>query len=119
MTQITEELKSSFEERFKCIDRNCDGAGNIPHQIAEGEWEAQQCQFCFEHRFPLLSFIADREALAERRGEQSERQFILNVLDGIDIADRNSGDIVGGTKAIRFALQSRILPDLPTSEKGQ
>lgn len=50
------------------------------------------------------------EALEKAReeGREEERQFILNVLDGIDIADKQMG-IVGGTKAIRLALQSRII----------
>jgi len=39
---------------------------------------------------------------------EEERQFILNILDGIDIADKEAG-ILGGTKAIRFALESRVL----------
>jgi len=37
-----------------------------------------------------------------------ERRFVLNVLDGIDIADEQMGNKTGGTKAIRIALQSRI-----------
>lgn len=44
-------------------------------------------------------------------GQKEERQFILNVLDGIDIADKQMG-VIGGTKAIRFALQSRIFHPL-------
>lgn len=50
------------------------------------------------------------EALEKAReeGRKEERQFILNVLDGIDIADKEMG-IVGGTKAIRFALKNRII----------
>ena len=26
----------------------CDGSGSIPHQVREGEWEAEQCQWCDE-----------------------------------------------------------------------
>lgn len=37
-------------------------------------------------------------------GCKTERAFILNVLDGVDIADGECN-----TKAIRFALQSRII----------
>ena len=37
-----------------------------------------------------------------------ERRFILNVLDGIDIADKKAG-VIGGTQAIRQALQSRVI----------
>ncbi len=28
----------------------CDGAGSIPHQIGDNEWEAEQCQWCFESK---------------------------------------------------------------------
>ena len=27
---------------------NCDGSGAMPHQVADGEWEAEQCQWCDE-----------------------------------------------------------------------
>lgn len=40
---------------------------------------------------------------------EEERQFILNILDGVDEADRQLDNTGGGTKAIRFALQSRSL----------
>lgn len=51
-----------------------------------------------------------------REGARAEyKQFVLNILDGIDIADGQCN-----TKAIRLALQSRIihseldhLPDRP------
>jgi len=38
-----------------------------------------------------------------------ERQFILNILDGIDTADKQMGNKSGGTEAIRLALKSRII----------
>jgi len=41
-----------------------------------------------------------------------ERQFMMNVLDGIDIADVQMQNEGGGTKAIRFALSSRVKPNL-------
>lgn len=41
-------------------------------------------------------------------GAAVERQFILNVLDGIDIANEQLG-LPHDTKAIRFALQSRSI----------
>lgn len=55
----------------------------------------------------LTLLISSREQKAREEGRKEERQFILNVLDGIDIADKEMG-IVGGTQAIRQALQSRI-----------
>jgi hypothetical protein len=42
-------------------------------------------------------------------GAREERQFILNVLDGIDAADEETGNTGGGTKAIRFVLSCRPL----------
>ena len=50
-----------------------------------------------------------RQALhtARTQGKAEERAFILNVLDGIDIADEEFGG--GGTRAIRMALQSRLI----------
>lgn len=47
--------------------------------------------------------------LSQRETEirKEERQFMLNILDGIDEADRQLGH-PGGTKAIRFALKNRI-----------
>lgn len=40
---------------------------------------------------------------------EKEREFILNILDGIDTADKQTGNINGGTEAIRLALKSRII----------
>lgn len=41
------------------------------------------------------------------KATEEYKQFILNILDGIDIADEQVG-VTGGTKAIRLAIQSRI-----------
>lgn len=63
-----EEVLNLFDETFKCIQGDCDGTGCIPNQVAEDEWEAQQCQFHAEYLFPLRDFIlslrkADMEAV--------------------------------------------------------
>lgn len=50
--------------------------------------------------------ISQVEALVKKQTVGEERQFILNVLDGVDIADKQMG-VTGGTQAIRQALQSR------------
>lgn len=39
---------------------------------------------------------------------KEERQFIINVLDGIDIADKEMG-LIGGTQAIRQRLPLSLL----------
>lgn len=43
------------------------------------------------------------------RAVEEERQFVLNVLDGVDVADEQMGNKGGGTKAIRHALASRVI----------
>ena len=42
-------------------------------------------------------------------GQLEYRQFILYVLKGIDIADKQMGNKGGGTKAIRLAIKSKII----------
>ncbi len=40
---------------------------------------------------------------------EEEHQFFLNILDGIDVADKEMGAEQSNTQAIRFALKSRTL----------
>lgn len=40
--QLQALLKISHCPNENCLD------GSIPHQISEKDWEAEQCQFCFE-----------------------------------------------------------------------
>jgi hypothetical protein len=42
-------------------------------------------------------------------GQSEYKQFILNILKGVDIADKEMGNIGGGTKAIRLAIKNRII----------
>jgi len=42
-------------------------------------------------------------------GQLEYKQFILNVLKGIDVADKKMNNKGGGTKAIRLAIKSRII----------
>ena len=69
----------------------------------------------------MLAFINIQTGVNEReriksyiakiktKAKEEERQFILNVLDGVDIADEQAGNKGGGTKAIRLALKSRMI----------
>lgn len=57
----------------------------------------------------LKSFISQQIEEAYQRGQEEERQFILNILDGIDTADEQMG-LPHNTEAIRFALRGRSLP---------
>lgn len=53
----------------------------------------------------------------DERIREEERQFILNILDGIDMADEEMGNKGGGTKAIRLALKSRIINNSHKAEE--
>jgi len=57
LSENNKHLINRFNEEFPCINSSCDGAGNIPHQVNDDEWEAEQCQFCFEYRFKAVKFI--------------------------------------------------------------
>lgn len=64
-----------------------------------GEYGLQGFRYFLEH----IITSAVTETLEE------ERQFVLNILDGIDAADKQMGNKGGGTKAIRHALKSRLI----------
>ena len=94
-----------------------------PPQVEQEEWEKE-----FDRRFPkvfetikcphelkdlplneLNGVLKDFIAKTLSTARKEERQFILNILDGIDEADRQMGNKGGGTEAIRFALKSRLI----------
>lgn len=54
-----EQILEEFEKMLTCINPNCDGKGSIPVQRYEGEWEAEQCEYCFVKRFPVRDFISN------------------------------------------------------------
>lgn len=51
----------------------------------------------------LLSFIQSEKDLSKKEGQEEYKQFILNIFDGVDIADGECN-----TKAIRLAINSRV-----------
>lgn len=57
LATLKEEARAEFDKDFPCINTSCDNNGSIPHQVYEDEWEAEQCQYCFEVRFPQLASI--------------------------------------------------------------
>jgi hypothetical protein len=42
-------MNSEEEKKRKCPDRSCDDNGTIAVQIAEDDWEPQQCEWCYRH----------------------------------------------------------------------
>lgn len=67
------------------------------------------CQKCNFHRChgclcSFIPFIQSEKDLSKKEGQEEYKQFILNILDGIDIADGECN-----TKAIRLAINSRVI----------
>lgn len=67
--------------------------------------------YCDMKPLEVKDFI--RSLLAQKvvEAKQEERQFILNILDGVDIADEQMGNTGGGTKAIRMAIDCSIIKE--------
>lgn len=61
-----------------------------------------------ENQEAILRVVENLITEQKKELVEEERQFIINVLDGIDIADKEMG-VIGGTQAIRQALQSRVI----------
>lgn len=53
-TELLEGVAKEVTMLYKCPTTNCDGYGTIANQISDTEWEPQQCQYCYEVRFPLI-----------------------------------------------------------------
>lgn len=79
--KLDSETEREFDEKFKCINFDCDNDGTIPEAVMgqDGlpEWEARQCQFCFEFRFPLKKFIALKISQALTK----QKEDILKAID--------------------------------------
>lgn len=75
------------------------------------DWETNIDGHVSVNYLDVRAFIASIEDETVRRTEKEimerEYRFIINILDGVDIADEQLGNKGGGTKAIRLALQSR------------
>lgn len=77
-----------FNDKFKCINferLGCDNLGNIPVQVGEGEWEAEQCQYCFERLFKYREFI--RTTYTERLLSAVEREIEGMIKEKIQMSE--------------------------------
>lgn len=59
-------------------------------------------EFCSAIHMPHALKLAKEKG--KKEGQEEYKQFILNILDGVDIADGECN-----TKAIRHAIQSRLI----------
>jgi hypothetical protein len=98
------ELKSEFAKTF-----NLDILVDDPRANRYVSLKANDILDFFLSKFH--SHTQEVVAKAQEAIDQ-ERQFMMNVLDGIDIADAQMQNEGGGTKAIRFALSTRAKPNL-------
>jgi hypothetical protein len=65
-----ETVAEEFDEKFPCIESNCNNNGTITSGNEESGPEPEQCQYCFEYRLPVKQFISkvratDRAAIVE------------------------------------------------------
>ena len=119
--------KNAINNKARCPD--C-GSSFVSLPPQENDWkekfytEFKSLLYEYPNTYEqILSFIksllALREQEAYERGQQEERKFILNILDGIDRADKEMGNKYGGTNAIRFALQSRFIGKMSLSPEEE
>lgn len=107
----TPELKGNkftwSPEKAEELQKICDSLNKTPDSMEE------RVKIWLTNHAPewpeVVEFIEKEVSLAQSSGRREERQFILNILDGIDKADEEMGNRGGGTKAIRHALESRII----------
>ena len=89
-------------------------------KIKSEEWKEENCytgigeDTSWRNQYPLSTFAGETrkeltafiESIIKEREEEVRaeyKQFILNVLDGVDISDGKCN-----TKAIRLAIESRV-----------
>lgn len=70
------EQKEEWENKYTCPNTGCDNNGTVAVQIGENEWEAQQCQYCFEIWFPLRDAIRSQIALARQQERENMSTFL-------------------------------------------
>ena len=70
-----DEVLEEFNEKFKCIQSNCDNFGTI-----NCGGEPNQCQFCDEYLIPQREFLKQKL----REAEQNEKERIIEIVENID-----------------------------------
>lgn len=73
-----QDIEKEFDDKFKCINvdnLNCDSKGNIPVQVGEGEFEAEQCEYCFQRLFKYKDFIRTAIEKALKECEPKEKDL--------------------------------------------
>jgi hypothetical protein len=55
-----DKILKEFDEKFPCIQSNCDNNGTLTVGSFEEGAEAEQCQYCFENRLPYKEFLSQK-----------------------------------------------------------
>ena len=79
LQDLRAEAREDFLATFKCIDSSCDQNGCVPHQISDNEWEAQQCQYCWEIRFPAADKLNTFIDSVLDRAEEDKKQALIDI----------------------------------------
>lgn len=82
-----------FDEQFKCIQGDCDGTGCIPNQVAEDEWEAQQCQFHAEYLIPFKQFLHQERERAYEDGQLETAAEMCKILVTTDWKNNSASGV--------------------------
>jgi len=114
LTRATAEAEKAFGGCKNCYGKGYSTVRETAGSYRTGVWLLDSyipCPKCDRGKQ-----IQEMKEYMRAEAAEDERQFILNVLDGIDEADRQMQNKGGGTKAIRFALQNRII-SRPSQER--
>ena len=79
MNNTNKELEDITKD-FHCINPICDQKGTIPHRVSEDEWEAEQCEYCYKVRFPLIEKFEQALTQAKEQGVQESTDTIATAL---------------------------------------
>jgi len=72
---IEEKIKELMDS-FKCIQSDCDNNGTITVADENGDPMPEQCQFCFEIRFPLRNKIKQTLQDCQKREQEKSKKLL-------------------------------------------
>ena len=102
---ITPQEPIEWEKRaYEFLDR----FGNARYEGVEGLKGESEDDILKEFIQFLKSQIKQAEERGYVKGQEEYKQFVLNILDGVDKADKEMG-FASTTRSIRFALSSRVI----------
>lgn len=112
MQDLIKQSESEFDEKFNAFPEN-----PIDYVVKKEiidlikNWHTKQMKLAYELGYNTRTKETNSGKLMYERGREDGvdeyKQFILNILDGIDIVDKEMNNNCG-TKTIRLAISSRI-----------